>query len=647
MLGTNKEQSIQILEKHFHDRTVQPLSDFPKVKKKEAGCSSGFQAEHQYSNDEKDKATFMMKSVLNRTLTGKDKQSKLGQFKESFYKSSRKAIKLQDPSLTDSTVDALLAPMWQQTESNICYDDLNIADFIREYVAGDLYKLLLQDRAPIVELVTNNDLPKKRFVKNEVQNSEDHKKYEKGKYKFNDQFKEQVKEEKVQEELHLRSKFLVGKSLNNNENNEFTTLADLRGKGKEYQNSTGFEKILAAQILLGEADTIQAENFGVIEKEYENAKGRTVKEKLWAKIDHGRSLYSCVKHWSQILLYDFNALYGVGVDYKVLASELSNYVKLFSENDELIDRLIDKKVSNLNQIFNPKMTFTLRYLSSRMPAILCEEVFSYSDQSQEFISDKGSSLNQYFKQRLKNQVKVMTKYSEVLLVTSAMSNNFQNIITLSQEFFISQHTDPLIWAIEAGKKLDGKDPIIWAIDNSKKIDNQNSIVWAIEAGKKLDGKDPIIWAIDSSKKIDNQNSIVWAIDNSKKIDNQNPIVWAINTGEDIKEKKPIEWAKEHNLLINGKNPEIFASKVQLTKFVNKASLPIAVVAAAVCIGFFIANLSIALIISVAVVALAALITKPIASYVQKGLLENSVVSKNLDNLDTEQHQAQAAGQAPS
>ncbi|MCA4774901.1 hypothetical protein IHO40_01905 [Wolbachia endosymbiont of Mansonella ozzardi] len=57
------------------------------------------------------------------------------------------------------------------------------------------------------------------------------------------------------------------------------------------------------------------------------------------------------------------------------------------------------------------------------------------------------------------------------------------------------------------------------------------------------------------------------------------------------------------------------------KFVNKALLPIAGPATVACIGFVIVNSNIALIISVAVVALIALlIVKPIVSYVQKDLL---------------------------
>uniref|UniRef100_A0A3B0JFF6 Uncharacterized protein n=1 Tax=Wolbachia endosymbiont of Aleurodicus dispersus TaxID=1288877 RepID=A0A3B0JFF6_9RICK len=581
----NKEENAEVLEKHFHDRTLQPISEFKKVREKEAGYSSGFQAEHEYSDNEGDKAAFMIQSVLNHTLTEEKKQSKLEQFKKFFYERLREAIKLQKPFLLDSVIDNHFDPLWQRIESNICHDDLNIANFIREYVAGDLYKLLLHDRAPIVELVTNADLPRERFIKSDTQKGKGYKPgeydlerdgkeregYVKGKHIFKDQFKECIEQEKTQDKLHLRSKFL----------DKFTTLMDLKEKG---QDAKGFEKILAAQILLGEAGIINPGNFGVIEKEYENAKGEKVKEKLWAKIDHGRSLYSCVNHWSQILLLDLEALHGIKVDYKKLALELSAYVRTISENEELIEGLIDKKVSNLNQLLNPEMKFTLKYISSSIPAVFCKEVFSYSAKSKGFVSDKGNSLGGYFKQRLKSQIQTMKEYSEVLHVTSAIGSDFADIIDLSGEFFMSQCKNPLIWAMETGKKLDGKDPIIWAVDNNKNID----------------GKDPIIWAI--------------------------------NNGKNIEGKKSGKWAAERNLLINGKNPEIFASKAQSVKFVNNTSLPIAGLAIAACLGFFIANLSMALIISAAAVALvAALIVKPIASYIQKDLLQNSTVSTSLND----------------
>ncbi|WP_353279657.1 hypothetical protein [Wolbachia endosymbiont (group B) of Xanthorhoe designata] len=386
----NKKENIETLEKHFHDRTIQPISEFKKVGEKEAGCSSGFQAEHEYSNNEGDKAHFMIKSVLNHTLTKEEEQSKLAQFKESFYKGSRKATKLQNPYLPDFVINNLIDQLWQQVESNICHDDLNIADFIREYVAGGLYKLFLYDRAPIVELVTNNDLPKERFANR------------------NDQFKEHIEKEKYQDKLYLRSKFL----------DKFTTLMDLQEKGKNYQDAKGFEKILAAQILLGEVDITQSENFGVIEKEYENAKGKKVKEKLWAKIDHGRSFYLSFSG-TKSYLQNFCAFliilrgYGIKIDLEKLSKELRDFIDYYDKNKEKLEVLIDRKASTLNHILNPNMQFNLRYINGSKFNIRNFKCMNGEFKGQKMFSlsildndSPSTSFSDYFKQNLETQVKM-------------------------------------------------------------------------------------------------------------------------------------------------------------------------------------------------------------------------------------------------
>lgn len=392
-----KEQSVNILIKHLHDRTRQPLSEFTKVGEKEAGCSSGFQAEHEYAQN--DKATFMMKSVLNRTLKEGDKQSLLAQFKKSFYKASEQSLKLFPSAFTTSKSKRryVIDISWKQAKSHICYDDLNIASFVREHMAGRLYELFLYDRAPIIELVTNNNLPEKRFVADAAQRGEDHKKYTKEKYKFTNQIKKQIAEENKQDELYLRSKFL----------SEFTTLIDLKEQGEDYQSATGFEKILAAQILLGEADTIQSENFGVMKK---------AKEKLWAKIDHGRSFYLCfsnVKDYLTVLRTHLDQLwlYGIKIDLGKLSEKLSEFIAYYDKNRELFAALIDKKADDLNCVLNPKMEFTLRYVDGNH---IYQEVFKYSEKSKGFVSDHGNSLSSYFKQRLTTQVEMARDLSAVL-----------------------------------------------------------------------------------------------------------------------------------------------------------------------------------------------------------------------------------------
>jgi|GEM_PF-5540552 len=444
------KQKTRLLEKHFHDRTLQPLSEFNKAGEKETGCSSGFRAEHQYG--ESDKATFMIKSVLNHTLTEKEKQSKLEQFKKSFYEGSRKAIKLQNPGLSDFVINNNIDLFWQQVESNICYDDLNVADFIREYVAGNLYKLLLHDRAPIVELVTNADLPRERFIKSDTQNGKGYKPgkydleqgkknrkgYVKGEHDFKDQLREHIELDKNQEKLYLRSKFL----------DKFTTLMDLKEKGKDYQGASGFEKILAAQILLGEADIIQPENFGVIEKEYENAKGKKVKEKLWAKIDHGRSFYlnfSDAKNYLQnfrVFLYTLQS-YGIKIDLGKLSKELSNFIDCYDKNKEKFEALIDRKASSLNHMLNPNMEFTLRYIDDRLRSrnFKCVDG-EFKGQEVRFLfqttsnNSSGTSLSDYFKQRLETQIGMARNLAGALKNLDKIEKTYSYVIKPSFCLFV-------------------------------------------------------------------------------------------------------------------------------------------------------------------------------------------------------------------
>ncbi|MGL9757806.1 MAG: hypothetical protein ACR5LA_02910 [Wolbachia sp.] len=202
---------------------------------------------------------------------------------------------------------------------------------------------------------------------------------------------------------------------------KFTTLIDLKKKGKNYQDAKGFEKILAAQILLGEVDIAQPENFGVIEKDYENAKGKKVIEKLWAKIDHGRSFYLSFSNTKDYLQNFFNFLlqlrsYGIKIDLEKLSKELEDFIDCYDKNKEKFDALIDKKVNSLNHILNPNMQFDLRYIDgSRF------NVRNFEYMNEEFKGQKMSkmigfsfsipdnnfpsiSLSDYFKQNLETQV---------------------------------------------------------------------------------------------------------------------------------------------------------------------------------------------------------------------------------------------------
>ncbi|WP_343289286.1 hypothetical protein [Wolbachia endosymbiont of Encarsia formosa] len=224
---------------------------------------------------------------------------------------------------------------------------------------------------------------------------------------------------------------------------KFTTLMDLKKKGKNYEDAKGFEKILAAQILLGEADIIQPENFGIIEKEYEDAKGEKVKEKLWAKIDHGRSFYFSFSNTKDYLQNFFNFLlqlrsFGIKIDLEKLSKELEDFIDYYDQNKEKFEALIDRKASTLNHVLNPNMQFNLRYIDG---SILNVRNFKYMKgefKGQKMkkvgfslsILDNDSpsiSFSDYFKQNLETQVKMARNLTVPLKDLAGPWKNFDRI----------------------------------------------------------------------------------------------------------------------------------------------------------------------------------------------------------------------------
>ncbi|XGA08592.1 MAG: hypothetical protein U0X86_000850 [Wolbachia endosymbiont of Xenopsylla cheopis] len=469
---TSRSNVEKVLNKHLQDRTLQPLEKFKNSAEKEVGVTEGYQAEYQY--DDQQTAAFMIKSFVNKTLSNEERKSRLNKFKDSFYRASERNIKLFPPSFLfkfDAIRKQTIDMFWLNVEQNICYDDLNIADFIREYFAGDLYRLLLQDRAPLIELVTNQTLPTKRFVKEESSD----------KCEFKDQYIELLHQEKNQPKLFLRSKFL----------HNFTTLTDLKANGKKYKDAEGFEKILAAQMLLGEADIVQTENFGLIEKDG---------GKAFAKIDHGRSFYHSFNDstkylmvWLSLCLTSFDT-YGLKIDFGRLCNKVNRAVGFLNANKDSIELLMERKAQNLNRILNSNMKFTLRYMhtiDNDPRSCMKTEDFSYSKQSGQFISNRDHSLNDYFKERLNTQIEIANKAASELEVITKMS--FMRLIWM-QLYIQSSESDILVWVINSNKKIDGKNPLAWAIENNKQIEGGDAVKWAKDHDMTIGGRNPETFA---------------------------------------------------------------------------------------------------------------------------------------------------------
>ncbi|WP_264704576.1 hypothetical protein [Wolbachia endosymbiont (group B) of Apotomis betuletana] len=197
--------------------------------------------------------------------------------------------------------------------------------------------------------------------------------------------------------------------------------------------------------MLGEVDITQSENFGVIEEEYENAKGKKVKEKLWAKIDHGRSFYLSFSNTKDYLQNFFTFLtelrrYGIKIDLEKLSKELEDFFDYYDQNKEKFEALIDRKASTLNHVLNPNMQFNLRYIDG---SILNVRNFKYM--KGEFKVQKmkkvgfsfslpildndspSTSFSDYFKQNLETQVKMARNLTGPLKDLAGPWKNFDRI----------------------------------------------------------------------------------------------------------------------------------------------------------------------------------------------------------------------------
>lgn len=215
------------------------ISQFTKQQDKKDGITRGFIAT-------KDNQTYMIKSFKNGNLTKREKEERLKEFKKSLRESSKKN------GVDDTNIENSINAAVEQ----ICYDDLNLGDCIREYITAPIYQILLGDMAPDVQL---------------------------------------VEDDKNEGRVYLSSEFIT----------DFITASDNK---QDFKKAKGFEKIIAAQLLLGEADIIQPGNFGA-------ANGKC------GKIDHGRSAY--ISSYSTLTLSQYFLSLNFSLQTKALSTQLT------------------------------------------------------------------------------------------------------------------------------------------------------------------------------------------------------------------------------------------------------------------------------------------------------------------------------------
>lgn len=379
-------------------------------------------------------------------------------------------------------------------------------DNIREFIAGDIFGLLLYGKSPNIGLV-----------------------------------------EVDKDNVAVRSRFLEGA----------TTLYDFvtnkKNAGKKVVN---VEKIFAACLIVGDPD-FHSQNVMV----HQNS---DTGEYELDKIDHGRSfLYHRINpsliNVSTAAIYYFieiASLYNglilnnqMRFDVAIFHEELKRMVN--SVTPEMVSDIVDRKIYALKQagveLGDPEIKeieMNIKEGLNRQFQIV-KNIVRLLDFLKE--SSKDTYKNLLFDTNFGKDGKVMRAFFEDV-AKEALANKSQ-----------IDGQDPLVFLIENGLMIYGNDPVLYAIANNMTIDGQDPFIYAVHGGYRINETDAIVYLMNKGMQIDGQDPLAYAVLKRIKISYQDPMFFALNKGiRKIGDIDIIEFAIANKVLINGDDPIKFA-----------------------------------------------------------------------------------------
>ncbi|MCE2992753.1 MAG: hypothetical protein LW826_00910 [Candidatus Jidaibacter sp.] len=368
-------------------------------------------------------------------------------------------------------------------------------DNIREFIAGDIFSLLLYNKSPNVGLVNIDD-----------------------------------------DTVAVRSRFLEDAVT------LFTFQKDINNEGKTVGN---VEKVFAACLIMGDPD-FHNQNVMVHQNietgEYE-----------LDKIDHGRSFLSQGYAINQLedmlndvwkdykgeiqrgfMRFDMNALRDAIndmagritpemvlsiVDCKVYELEKAGVELEVNERDQIEDHV---KKGLIRQFYNAKAQVAFldflkvnhtdwfnQMLNRR------DQSFLYQDTNKKFESNiwlaiqSGTRINGMNPLILADSVGLGNQLNNTVIQEYTKKDAYKNLID----------SQLIEYAIYNSIEIDGQDPIVYAANNAVKIDAKDPIVYAIENAIKIQEQDPLLYAIENAIKIQGKPPVHYAIENSMELDN--------------------------------------------------------------------------------------------------------------------------------
>jgi|GEM_PF-3321166 len=265
------------------------------------------------------------------------------------------------------------------------------------------------------------------------------------------------------DENHSNSLYVRGKFFNNvvglgtySGSKEPTSIET---ENKNLKNLEGFEKVIAACHMLGEAD-YHAGNLMVQD-------GKTIN-----KIDHGRSFIQYYNNFEDMIntttenfdIMGYNDAINAGnftFNIDKYSTALNQMVDQLSNNQ--IENIVDQKIAELKKAgFDPKGIEVLSIINDKETEIL---INNYDD------------LKNFYKEQLiqnRANMKEIAKCADIVSKFSDMSPEFKNGKWL-QDFAKSKVKDPVLYAAQNNIKIEGKNALQWAYENDYKVRDTNII----------------------------------------------------------------------------------------------------------------------------------------------------------------------------
>jgi len=343
-------------------------------------------------------------------------------------------------------------------------------DAFNEYLTGKIFQKLLPGRAPDIGIVILEG----------------------------DEFKDK---------MAIRSKFLPhAQNLSIFSGNEDGT-SRINPNSSELKKLNGFEKIIAAYVLMGDRD-------------YNGGNIMVGDDNIVFKIDHGKAFEQFSKDFSTMI----NNMYGKFKEKKYIdaitnsnlvfdINEFSNSLKqMLLIHEKYITDIIDSNIHELKvsgfSLDTKSQDTARKNLAEKIKKEHPElQSFEINDSvirilGPDALHKKGDECKKKLIANIQNMKKIakdleiITKYSTPITSEIERLNKFKKGLWI-KDFHNSSIKDPILYAIKQNWQIDGIDPIIYAANNSIKID----------------GQDPIFYAKNNNLKIDEQDAIMIALSN--------------------------------------------------------------------------------------------------------------------------------------